>query len=190
VLVNSRRILTIAALALVAAGCSSTASSAQQQDRQAMADIAGRLQNAQPIPAFPWSQYRQTIIDAETAQANGTQTTSFWFARGAAGQGTPIGSCPSLGFPVPASAQLSNPESPIWRSDNSAAGGVTVGQMEPNGVYSGPTDGTYVVCAGQGGKPYLAYVEADVITVGGPAEWKDGRVQLTGDPTIKPGTKQ
>lgn len=187
---KTRTVAGLLAPVAVLVSCSSTATSAQQQDRQAMADVAGRMQAAQPIPAEPWSQFRQTLIDAELAQMRGTQTTSFWFSRGAGGQGTPIGSCPSLGFPVPASVQLSNPETPIWRSDASQAGGVTVGQMEPSGVYTGPTDGTYVVCAGSGGKPYLVYVEADVITLGGPAEWKDGRVQPTGDPTINPGVKK
>lgn len=167
--------IPLAALALGAVSCSDTKTTAQKQDQQAMADIQSRMQNAQPIPALPWSQYRQT---------------SFWFSRGAGGQGTPIGSCPSLGFPVPASAQLSNPETPIWHGDTNGSSGVTVSQMEPNGVYTGSTDGTYVVCAGTGGKPYLVYVEADVITIGGPAEWRDGKVQPTGDPTIKPGVKK
>lgn len=190
---NVRRLAILATLAvslpLTATACDlfNSTPSAQKQDQQAMADIASRMQAAQPIPAESWSQYRQTIIDAETAQARGTQTTSFWFSRGAGGQGSPVGSCPSLGFPVPASAQLSNPDAALWGANGAAA---TVAQMEPNGVYTGPTDGTYVVCAGAAGKPYLTYVEADVITVGGPAEWKDGQVRLTGDPTIKPGTKK
>lgn len=185
---TARYALALTAVALPLAACSGSSTTAQKQDAQAMADIQSRMQNAQPIPAFPWSQYRQTIIDAETAQANGTQTTSFWFTRGAGGQGTPIGSCPSLGFPVPASAQLSNPEVPIWGPSQGSS--ATVSQMEPNGVYTGPTDGTYVVCAGTGGKPYLTYVEADVVTVGGPAEWRDGQVRITGDPTIQPGVKK
>lgn len=171
--------VTVAA-AVMLAGCDS---SSVTKDRAVSEALADRYLNAQPIPEFGWSQYRQTIIDAETAQANGTQTTSFWFSRGAGGQGTPIGSCPSLGFPVPASAQLSNP-------DRAVANGAVIGNIEPNGVYTGATDGTYVVCAGTGGKPYLVYVEADVITIGGPAEWRDGKVQPTGDPTIKPGVKK
>lgn len=169
-----------ASAALMAAGCGTNS---RQQDARSMEDVASRLQTAQPIPAVDWSQFRQTIIDAETAQAKGTQTTTFWFSRGAGGNGNPIGSCPSLGFPVPASAQLSNPMRDVGT-------GGPIGQMEPNGVYSGPTDGTYVVCAGTGGKPYLVYTEADVTTVGGAAEWKDGQAVLIGDPTIKPGVKK
>lgn len=190
---KTRRALLLAAvpaLALTLAACDGTSQpSAQKQDAQAMADIAGRFQSAQPAPAEPWSQYRQTLIDAETAQMRGTQTTTFVFSRGAGGQGNPIFSCPSLGFPVPASAQLSNPEQAQWGAYRES-GGVTLGQMEPNGVYSGDTAGTYVICAGTGGKPFLTYVEGDAQTVGGPAEWRDGKITLTGDPTIKPGTKK
>lgn len=182
-----RKTTAVVAGVLALSACSASSNDAQQQDQRAMADTASRFQAAQPPPQRSWSQYRQTLIDAEAAQMDGTQTTSFWFTRGASGKGDPIGSCPSLGFPVPASAQLSNPDAPIWGSQGAA---VTVGQMEPNGVYTGPTDGTFVVCAGTGGKPFLAYVEADVVTIGGPAEWRDGRVQPTGDPTINPGVKK
>jgi hypothetical protein len=185
--VNRRRVL-LAGAALATVSCSGL-SDAQKQDRQTMTDIQTRMQNAQPIPALAWSQYRQTLIDAETAQANGTQTTSFWFSRGAGGQGAPIGNCPSLGFPVPAGAQLSNPLAPLMKRDDTLAD-VAIAQMEPNGVYTGDSDGTYVVCVGAGGKPFLAYVEADVITFGGPAEWRDGRIQQTGTPTITPGTRK
>jgi hypothetical protein len=184
------RILTGAVLAAVVtlgAACDSMSKSANQVEGQAQGDAASRFLAAQPIPQRAWSQYRQTLIDAETAQMDGTQTTSFWFSRGASGAGTPIGSCPSLGFPVPASAQLSNPLQALWGSNGAST---SIGQMEPNGVYSGTTDGTYVVCAGTGGKPYLTYVEADVVTIGGPAEFRDGKVQPTGDPTIKPGVKK
>lgn len=177
----------LAVLALVA-GCDSTpGKSANQREGQAQADIASRFLTAQPVPERGWSQYRQTLIDAEVAQMDGTQTTSFWFSRGVGGQGQPIGSCPSLGFPVPASAQLSNPLQALWGTNGAST---SVGQMEPNGVYTGDTSGTFVVCAGAGGKPYLTYVEADVVTVGGPAEWRDGKVQPTGAPTVSAGVKK
>jgi hypothetical protein len=190
--VNIRRTLTVGGLSAIAlvglASCEmNNAPAANKQDQQTMGDIASRMQNAQPIPAEPWSQYRQTLIDAETAQMRGTQTTTFVFSRGAGGQGNPIFSCPSLGFPVPASAQLSNPSQPLWGSNGASN---VIGQMEPNGVYTGETSGTYVICAGSGGKPYLVYAEGDAQTVGGPAEWRDGKITLTGDPTIKPGTKK
>lgn len=179
--------LLVAAIGLLAGCDGQLGQSAQKQDTQAMQDIAGRMQSAQPVPAEPWSQYRQTLIDAETAQMRGTQTTTFVFSRGAGGQGNPVFSCPSLGFPVPASAQLSNPDNPLWGTNGAAN---VVAQMEPNGVYTGPTEGTYIICAGTGGKPYLVYAEGDAQTVGGPAEWRDGKITLTGDPTVKPGVKK
>lgn len=178
------RIAAVIVMLALATSCASTPPN--KDEGKAQGDIASRFNNGQPLPERGWSQYRQTLIDAEAAQMDGTQTTSFWFSRGAGGQGAPIGSCPSLGFPVPASAQLSNPLQAVGGSQSATS----IGQMEPNGVYSGPTEGTFVVCAGAGGKPFLWYVEADVVAVGGPAEWRDGKIQPTGAPTINPGVKK
>jgi hypothetical protein len=138
-----------------------------EKDANMSLDALKKYQDAQPAPRFDYSQIRETMIAVQTAQANGTQTTSFWFARGLAGQASPIGSCPSLGFPLPASTQLTDPK-----------------LIEQTGVYPGTTDGTYVVCVGLEGKPFISYVEADVVTVSGPAEFKDGRIQQTGSSSI------
>lgn len=179
-----RSILGVAvAVVLVASGCSDF-NSAAEKDKQATNDGLKKLQNAQPVHQYDYSQLRQTVIDVQDAQAKGTQTTSFWFSRGVGGQGNPLGWCPSIGFPVPSTAQLTNPE------QNVGAQGAVIAQAEATGVYTGDSSGTYVICVGNGGKPFFAYVEADVITIGGPAEWKDGKIQQTGDPTITVNVKK
>jgi hypothetical protein len=134
-------------------------------------------QKNQPVPVHDWSQYRQTVIDMENAQADVVATTSFFFNQGVE---SPFKSCPSIGFPVPTTAQLTNPWQLVWNSSASGA----VAQMEPTGVYTGDSSGTYVVCIAPNGDKYLSYWEGFVQTEGGPAEWVDGKgIVMTGPAT-------
>ena len=67
--------------------------------------------------------------------------------------------CASLGFPIPATTQLTNP---IKLSGYNTS--VALPQAEPNGLYSPPsTHGTWVMCMGQGGQVEPAYIEQDVL---------------------------
>ena len=116
------------------------------------------LERVQPIPHYNYSQIRQNLIELETAQANGVQTTSFFFNQGVA---APVQSCPSIGAPIPTTDQLSNPDQVIKDNTglNNGGGNVTIGQMDPNGVYSGQSSGTYVMCVAPVGKAYADYWE-------------------------------
>lgn len=172
------------AIPLVAAallvGCSTPTQDANARDKSAMEQSQRNMLEVQPTPVFGWSQMRQTLIDAETAAAEGTQTTSFFFARGSVGGDGPIGQCPSIGFPVPASWNITNPNK--MESHNGEP--YTIPQQEPTGIYTAESSGTYVVCVSPGGQRYVSYVEADVVTVGGAAEWVDGEIKVVGEPTV------
>jgi hypothetical protein len=138
-----------------------TENSEQQADSQS-------LITNQPLPHYNFSQIRQTLIDAEDETADTTQTTTFFMQQG---DPNPINSCPSVGFPVASNAELSNPDQVVGAPNNSSA---TIGQEDPNGIYSSPsTSGTYVICTENGGQHYLEYWEGNVYTVGGPAVWND-----------------
>lgn len=166
-------VVVIALLALTACGSGSAARNDRTQtDRQ-----LGRYQANQPVPDFDWSAYRQTAIDIESAKVHAVATTTFFFNQGAT---RPIRSCPSLGFPIPSTVQLTNPMQEI------GGAGATIGQMEPNGTYTGESSATYVVCAAPDGTRYVVYWEGFVYTEGGPARWNDdtGMVELTGKPTV------
>lgn len=173
----------IAALILVtftAAACTSggTNSGAAVESNQQGQDTT-TLENNQPLPHFNYSQYRQTIIDAETAEANGTQTTSFFFQMGAL---NPVYSCPSLGIPVSNTASLSNP----LQTDPNGYDGSVIAQEDPNGVYTPQSStGTFVICLGAGGTKYLFYWEGDVMNVGGAASWDTAThtIKVDGAPT-------
>lgn len=175
-------LLVIPAALLALAGCSSTNSESINHDQQTSNTILDRYQKNQPIPQFDWSQYRQTLIDVETAQANGVATTTFFYNLGS---GTPIKSCPSIGFPVASTAQLSNPDQVV--SNPQTSGSSVISQLEPNGVYTGGSSGTYVVCVTPSGAKAIDYWEGDVETEGGPAHWDatKGQIVLDGAPTVK-----
>lgn len=156
----------------------STENKAQQQDEQS-------LVTDQPVPHYNYSQIRQTAIDAQDISANGTQTTSFFFLMGNA---DPIFSCPSLGEPVPNTAQLTNPNQVVTQDSqgNGISGSATIGQMDPNGIYApSSSDGTYVICVNGSGAKYLQYWEGQVMTVTSGATWDKSThtLQVTGAPT-------
>jgi hypothetical protein len=138
-------------------------------------------QGGQDVPKFDWSQHRQTIIDIEKAQANTVATTTFFFNEGIQ---EPVKSCPSIGFPIASTTQLTNPQQ--WTS-----GGGNVAQMEPTGVFTGESSGTYVVCVTPAGIKYITYWEGNVHAEGGPAKWNPSThlIELNGKPTVETGRK-
>jgi hypothetical protein len=169
-------VLTIFALS----GCS--ANNAVTNDSKVTNDQLQTYQANQPVPHFDWSQYRQTVIDVETAEVNGVATTTFMMNFGV----DPISSCPSIGFPVASTAQLTNPEQITYANLPMGSEVGTISQAEPNGVYTGTSSGTYVVCVSPAGAKYIVYWEGAVFTLGGPAHWdftKHSAV-LDGDPTV------
>lgn len=172
------------AFALGACDSGTDSSTATQNDQAVTNSQLLRYQKNQPVPAFDWSQYRQTIIDVEQAQVHGTATTSFFFNLGTP---NPIKSCPSIGFPVATTAQLTNPDQVELHQGNYNGGNVVISQQEPNGVYTGDSSGTYVVCVSKSGQKYVTYWEGDVQTEGGAAHWdrSQGQIVLDGEPTVK-----
>jgi hypothetical protein len=172
-----------AAAALALAGCTGTPS-AQKQENAQQQSVSQNVVNGQPIPNVTYSQMRQNLIEIETAQAKGVQTTSFFFQQG---NPKPIRVCPSIGVPIPNTASLSNPEQMV-SPYGSSGGTVTVPQMDPNGVYAPATsEGTYVVCVDGNGGTTVAYWEGPVETEFGPATWDDGKGQIvaTGPATFQ-----
>lgn len=152
---------------------------AKQSEQQIATQQLDGFLKSQPIPIFSWSQLRQTLIEIETAQATTTATTSFFFNQGIA---DPISVCSSIGFAIPATYQLTNPDAVY---DTSRDNAVTIGQLESTGVYTADTSGTYVKCVDANGVPFMFYWEGFVSTITGPAQWDYDKHQvvLTGAPT-------
>lgn len=176
-------VLVGGATVLAVAACTASNNDSINKDQAATNQQLDRYQANQPTPAFDWSQYRQTVIDVETAQVHGVATTTFFFNQGVQ---RPIKVCPSIGFPVATTSQLTNPDQLVARGYNSTTIDGVVGQQEPNGVYTGDSSGTYVVCVAPNGTKYVTYWEGFVHTEGGPAHWDDKAdvIVLDGPPTV------
>ena len=160
-------------MAILLTGCPGDSST--QNDQNSTDALLKRLQKNQPIPDPDYSQFRQTAIDVENAQIHGVATTTFFFTHG----GTkPYKVCPSIGFPVASTAQLTNPL-------QSVGNGAVIGQMEPNGVYTGISTGTHVTCVAPDGARYYVYAEPDTHAEGGAAHWdeKTQMIVLDGHPS-------
>lgn len=160
-------------------------SSGQKAENKAQQQDEASLVADQPVPHYNYSQIRQTAIDAQDISANGTQTTSLFFLMG---NPDPIFTCPSLGEPVPNTAQLTNPQQVVTQDSqgNGISGSATIGQMDPNGIYApSSSEGTYVICVNGSGAKYLQYWEGQVMTVTAGATWDKSThtLKVTGAPT-------
>ena len=136
---------------------------------------------SQPLPAFDWSLERHIFIELYRARNNAVNTYSYirnW-------QGEVVFSCSSIGFPLPANNQLTNPEALAGDYRDSTS----LPQAEPNGLYSSPsTVGTYIFCLNSDGTISPSYFEADVETHLAPLS-NDGK-NLSNDGGLKIQTKQ
>lgn len=154
-------------ITLSAAAC--TATTATTRDQNTTNHQLSTYEQSQPIPYNTWSQYRQTVIDVEQAEVHGVATTSFFYNMGS---NVPYKTCPSIGFPVASTAQLTNPDQVTdGQGPNTGSGNVTIAQAEPNGVYTGTSTGTYVVCVQPDGTKRIDYAEGFVHTEGGAAHY-------------------
>jgi hypothetical protein len=169
----------IAILAVSLSACNSGTPSGQAAENARQRANQKALENNQPLPHFNWSQWRQDLIDVEAAESNDVPTTSFALHLGSQ---DPVFTCPSIGFPLPVTTSLSNPEQVIDGHTDT----VTTPQQDPNGVYMPPTgEGTWLVCTYANGEPYINYIEDNVDTAGGPAVWNYSKhaFELVGAPT-------
>lgn len=168
------RLLIVLAFGLVLFGCNNGGSA--KKETQIVRNQQTQFLSAQPIPQFSTSQLRQNLIEIETAQANATATTTFMFLRTGAGSTGPlVHSCPSIGFPIPATYQLTAPQGKLQNEN------LTVPQLEATGVYTGDTSATFVICVDPNGKPYSIYHEGDVSAVTGPAHWDNAKGEIVLD---------
>ena len=171
--------IAIGAAVLAVAGCSASqakaGNKAARQEQQAVAGGFQKMAAAQPVPIFDYSQLRQNLIEIQTAEANGIATTSFMFNLGAA---DPVHSCPSVGYPIPSSDQLTAPSQQVHNSD----GNFVLPQGDPVGVYRGDTTGTYVICVSDSGTGYATLWEGYVLTVPGTAHWDQATHSLVNHP--------
>lgn len=176
----TKKITTAIAVLLLTVGVL-TACSHGDKARKADEDYSRSLllgyQASQPPPKNKWSQIRQNLIEVQDSQIKTTATTTFFFNQGVT---DPILVCPSIGFPIPATSQLTNPDQKVKGHD------LTLPQLEPNGIFTGNTSATYAMCIDAKGRPYATYWEGFVQVVAGPAKWDKAAhsVALIGAPSF------
>lgn len=129
---------------------------AEEQTR--VGDAFSRMSNSQPVPTFDWSQERQTLIDVETARANGATTTTAFYLEGIG----LIEWCPSIGAPVASTSQLSASKQWVDLPGDHTTDLKEVDQGESTGVYVGQSSGTWTLCLDNNGKKFAVYWEGYV----------------------------
>jgi hypothetical protein len=153
-------------LVFVIAGASSnscqsdTSNSTESTTQASQQDIYNT--NGQQLPTFPYSNYRQSLLQIQQQLATGDVTTwTTWETNSGADKHV----CKSFGYPIPVTAQLSNPSQidfKNWPNGGGAVDGI-VGQMDPTGIYTGPNGlGTWILCLDPSGTPHASYIENNV----------------------------
>lgn len=136
----------------------------------------------QPLRKYDYSPERdelQQIYDARMKVVN-TWTVIF-------SMGKPIFVCPSKGYPIPYTTQLTNPDVVTngGVDPKTGSGNVTLPQAEPNGLYTGTSSATWVLCIrslpGGGSEIDPVYSEPDAIAFPYPVTIAtDGTIQDAG----------
>jgi hypothetical protein len=122
-----------------------------------MNDAMTQLQTNQPVPVFEWSQDRDTFIQIYTIKNEARNTYTVITSN----MGQILFMCPSIGFPIPADTQLTNPLKTAYVNSSAAV----IEQAEPNGLYSSKnTVGTYVLCVRDNGDIVPVYTENNANT--------------------------
>lgn len=136
----------------------------------------------QPVPLFPYSNYRQELIQLQNQLATGRVAT--WTVYSLTMNGD-LYVCKSQGWPIPVTAQLSNPLQPSRDGNYTGGGAVAVGQMDPIGIYPPPSGaGTWVFCLDNAGVAHPLYAEGFVTAFSYPVVIdQNGKVQQVGEPS-------
>jgi hypothetical protein len=158
----------------VLTSCAGSDTSAIEQGQQKAA-VNAIIQN-QPIPDLGgYSFERQIVIETYLARNNTIATYAYMISM----DGKIIEICPSIGYPIPYSTQLSNPE----RVD-SYNYSITLPNAEPNGLYP-PADAaaTLVQCVNPDGSVSPTYIEWYVLAF--PYQIKsDLKLERIGEPSF------
>lgn len=134
---------------LLLSGCDS----ANSVEAQAVGQQQSIYVQNQPAPTFEWSLERHLMIQLYRARNQRVTTYSYVVSPMT---GRVMFSCPSMGYPIPATTQLTNTEA-------ADVNGHVLPQAEPNGLYS-PTEthATWVMCLRPNGDVMPVYIENDV----------------------------
>ena len=151
--------LLLVALATMGDSCNPTPGQQAARDEAAQQGAAYRniLRN-QPPPTFDFSMERKIMIALYEARQHSIATYSYVQSEFT---GKVLWSCPSLGYPIPYSTQLTNPSQVAYSDGKGSI--TTLPQNEPNGLFPPPSsDATWVPCVDENGNITPVYEEKHV----------------------------
>ena len=150
---------------------------ADEKDVQTVNEQQDIYAQSQPVPVFKWSQDRDNLIQIYRQKA--TESRNTYTVVRSYGTGEIVWHCASVGFPLPADTQLTNPLKSEWRTGYQSIAGTGIEQAEPNGLYTSKnTDGTYVLCVDDQGVISPQYTEEKVEAFTRPIKVVDGKVEF------------
>lgn len=154
------RILLLPLALFLVLSAESCLDSGAASEEQRVADNQQELYlRTQPIPQFDYSLQRDVYTQIYRATNEGRNT----FTVVESVTGITKFACPSIGYALPADVSLTNPLQGIYITSSGGAGVVEL--PEPNGLYSSKnTDGTWILCVGDGGEITPIYTEHKVTT--------------------------
>ena len=176
-------LFAVLSILLLASGCEDSQSATDKRDRAVTDSNSEAMSINQPVPAVERSQLRQSLIDIQEMQTTATATFSFFFLPGRS-TGAPLFGCSSIGDPIPATYQLTNPLKGVRISDS--GGAVAIPQAEPTGIFSGPTEATNTICVDEKGQGFKQYWEGPVMSSTIAMEWNDEAGQMVVTPGATP----
>lgn len=187
--VPTRLIRSIGALACVLGYFAITADTcgsppANSAETHQVTDQQGIYLNHQPVHTYQWSNEREILQQIYDQRVSGNLNTwTVWISN----DGKPLGMCPSKGYPIPYSTELTNPHQITYQHFDGNGGQWEVGvvdQMDPNGLYPvGMTNATWVTCISPDGSLHPQYIEPLVMTYTYPIEIRNGQIVATGAAT-------
>ncbi len=165
--------LLLLGLFLTAGACDSPQTSTESNQVNSQQSVYSQ---SQPLHQYDYSPERdelQQIYDARMKVVN-TWTVIY-------SMGKPVFVCPSKGYPIPYTTQLTNPNTVTNGSGpNTGTGNVVLPQAEPNGLYTGTSSATWVLCM-RNGQLEPVYAEPDAVAFPYPVTIaSDGSIQDAG----------
>jgi len=163
---NKTAIISLTCAAVLLAACHYTPSAEDQDTQQTQALQA---QAAKEVGMPNITHFTEKRLATELAELRDQPDLStYTYMQGIDGKLICLGR--SIGFGIPYSTQITNPQ----RADYYSAGPVALPQAEPNGLYMPESaSATWVMLVGKDGKAHPTYVEPNItvttVALSGPA---------------------
>ena len=153
---NTKLIVIFIVAALLLVACESSSQAVYEEKQQQGEGNLAIIRNQPVVDLGGWSQEREIV--RQTYLARNTQVSTYAYTMTYDGRIIEI--CASIGYPIPYSTQLTNPQQTIYSN------GAVVAQAEPNGLYP-PVDAeaTLVSCVNPDGSITPTYWEQLVFSL-------------------------